>query len=59
MKHGKKPTVRQAIFIEKNICLNPKEWLVVKDTSTGMLIVSRKGDETILLSKGGIQCQNI
>ena len=52
MKHGKKPTVRQAIFIQKNICLDPGEWLVVKDTPTEMLLVSRtEPRDTIRLSK--------
>lgn len=52
MKHGKKPTVRQANFIQKYICLDPKDWLVVKDTSTEMLLVSRtEPRDTIRLSK--------
>lgn len=52
MKHGKKPTVNQAIFIEKNSCLDPQEWLVAKDTPTEMLLVSRKdGQATIKLFK--------
>ena len=52
MKHGKKPTVRQANFIQKTICLDPKDWLVVKDTSTEMLLISRtEPRDTIRLSK--------
>lgn len=52
MKHGKKPTVRQAKFIQKNICLDPKDWLVVKDTSTEMLLVHRADSAAIIkLSK--------
>ncbi len=52
MKHGKKPTVRQALFIQKNICLDPRDWLVVKDTSEEMLLVSRTDKKaTIKLSK--------
>ncbi len=52
MKHGKNPTVRQAIFIQKNICLNPGDWLVAKDTPTEMLLVHRTDrNKTIKLSK--------
>ncbi len=58
MKNGKKPTVRQAKFIQKNICLNPKEWLVAKDTSTEMLLVSREGGQTLKFSKIEGRCHH-
>ena len=40
MKHGKKPTVRQSLFIQDS-GFNPREWLVVKDTSKEMWIVQK------------------
>ena len=40
MKHGKKPTVRQSIFMQQN-GFNPYDWFVVKDTSTEMWMVAR------------------
>jgi hypothetical protein len=43
MKHGKKPNVRQSIFLRDN-GWNPNEWLVVKDTTEEMQIISRKGN---------------
>ena len=45
MKHGRKPTVRQSIFIEEH-GLNPMDWLVVKDNATEMLLVHRYSDKT-------------
>lgn len=47
MKHGKKPNVRQSIFLEKN-GYNPFEWLVVKDTATEMWIVARNVDQYVI-----------
>ena len=41
MKQGRKPTVKQSIFIEEN-GLDPKEWFVTKDTPTFLQLVSRK-----------------
>ena len=40
MKHGKNPTVKQKKLMTQN-SLNCDEWLVVKDTSTEMVIVHR------------------
>ncbi len=52
MKKGKKPSVRQSIFIQENSCLNPQEWFVAKDTPTEMLLVSRNdGQATVKLFK--------
>ena len=40
MKHGKKPTKQQKAFLmEYN--LNPNDWLIVKNTSTEMELISR------------------
>ena len=43
MKHGKKPTVAQRKLIESRR-LDPNNWLVVKDTSTEMVLVHRHFD---------------
>lgn len=40
MKHGKRPTVRQCKMI-KRWGLSCPNWLVVKDTPEGMVIVHR------------------
>ena len=48
MKHGKKPTVRQSLFIQDS-GFNPREWLVVKDTSKEMWIV-QKSSGTLLIT---------
>ena len=48
MKHPKKPTVRQSLFIEEN-GFDFREWMVVKDTSTEMWIV-RKDDHSFALT---------
>lgn len=45
MKHGKKPTKNQKIFI-KSWGLIPENWLVVKDTPAQMLLVHRHNDQT-------------
>ena len=47
MKNGKKPTVRQAKFIQKS-GFNPKDWMVAKDTSTEMWIVARGGGGLVI-----------
>ena len=46
MKHGKKPTRSQRIFIRSKR-LNPDNWLVVKDTPSDMLLVHRHFDRNI------------
>lgn len=45
MKNGKKPTVSQCKFIQKN-GLDPAVWLVVKDTPEKMELVHRYSDRT-------------
>ena len=40
MKHGKKPTKKQCIFI-RGKRLNPDNWFVVKDNPTEMVLVHR------------------
>lgn len=50
MKHGKAPTKAQKEFIYSK-GKNPNEWLVVKDTSEEMLLMSRwfgKKDKRII-----------
>lgn len=44
MKNGKKPTVRQCNIMTEN-GLNHKDWLIVKHTSTEMVIVHRETKE--------------
>ena len=52
MKHGKKPTVAQMKLMVK-WRLNPENWLVVKDTSTEMVLVHRHFDKnTRTIPKG-------
>ena len=45
MKNGKKPTYEQRKLIQ-HFGLNTMEWLVVKDTSTEMVLVHRHSDKT-------------
>ena len=45
MKHGKNPTVQQKKLMSSKK-LNPSDWLVVKDTSTEMVLVHRHFDST-------------
>jgi hypothetical protein len=45
LKHGKKPTVKQSILIQK-WHLSPADWLVVKDTPEEMVLVHRLSDKT-------------
>ena len=47
MKHGKKPTHRQGLLMEEN-GFNPREYFVVKDTSTETWIVAREGDQSVI-----------
>lgn len=50
MKHGKRPTVRQKKIIKaKN--LNPENWLVVKDTAEGMMIIHRISEKTKVIAR--------
>lgn len=48
MKHGKKPTVHQAIFIEEN-GFNPNGWLVVKNTTKEMHIIQKSGSGLVVI----------
>ena len=50
MKHGKKPTVRQKKLMTA-WHLNYENWLVVKDTSTEMVIVHRDTNRTKTIPK--------
>lgn len=40
MKNGKKPTLAQKKFLKEK-GLIPENWLVVKDTSTELIVISR------------------
>lgn len=46
MKNGKRPTYEQRKLIQA-IRLDPHDWLVVKDTSTELVLVHRFSDKTI------------
>lgn len=50
MKHGKNPTVAQCKLMEKHF-LHPRDWLVVKDTPTEMVLLNRYSDSTKVISK--------
>lgn len=43
MKHGRKPTVKQKIFL-KDHRLNPENWLVVEDDKFHITVVHRNTD---------------
>ena len=45
MKHGKKPSVRQSTLMER-WGLDHRDWLVVKDTPTEMVVVHRYSNST-------------
>lgn len=45
MKHGRKPTKKQSIFIQ-SWKLDPSVWFVVKDTPEQMELVHRYSDRT-------------
>ena len=45
MKNGKKPTYEQRKIIQR-WKLNTYDWLVVKDTSTELVLVNRYSDKT-------------
>ena len=46
IKNGKKPTREQRKLIER-WKLDARDWLVVKDTSTELVIVHRHSDKTV------------
>ena len=52
MKNGKKPTYEQRKVIQR-FKLDPHEWLVVKDTSTEMVLMHRD-DKTIKTIPKGV-----
>lgn len=52
MKHGTKPTYEQRKLIQ-DWGLDSHDWLVVKDTSTEMLLVHRHSNATRTIPKGG------
>ena len=50
MKHGKRPTVRQKKLMTTRH-LNYENWLVVKDTSTEMVVVHRATGRQKIIKK--------
>lgn len=50
MKHGKNPTRAQKLLITKQR-LNHENWLIVKDTSTELVLVHRETEETKTIIK--------
>ncbi|WP_410496366.1 hypothetical protein QTL86_02510 [Cellulosilyticum sp. ST5] len=44
MKHGTKPTKKQCILISSRR-LDPKNWLVERDTNEMLVIISRSGKQ--------------
>lgn len=46
MKNGKKPTYEQRKLIQR-MKLDSHDWLVVKDTSTELVLVHRHNDKTV------------
>lgn len=53
MKNGKKPTYEQRKIIQR-WKLDAHEWLVVKDTSTELVLVNRYSDKTIRTIPKGV-----
>lgn len=54
MKNGKKPTYEQRKLIQE-WGLDAHDWLVVKDTSTEMVLVNRYSDRTVkTINKGRV-----
>ena len=47
MKNGKKPTYNQRKQIERS-GLDAHDWLVIKDTSTELVVVNRDNSKTVL-----------
>ena len=51
MKHGVKPTrAQKQVISDKG--LNPKNWFVVKDTSSEMQLMHRNTDTIRIIKKG-------
>lgn len=53
MKHGKKPTYEQRKLMAE-WGLNTHDWLVIKDTSTEMVVVNRYSDQAIRTIPKGV-----
>ena len=51
MKHGKNLTKKQKIFVS-NKQINPEEWLLERDTSEKMVLISKVGNKKIEIHKG-------
>ena len=52
MKHGKKPTYEQRKTLER-LGLDSQDWLIVKNTSTELVVVHRVSNDTKTFYKGG------
>lgn len=52
MKRGKRPTRRERILL-KNNKLDPAEWLIYKNTLTGLHLVHRQNGQTRIIPNGG------
>ena len=50
MKHGKKPTVRQAKILQAKR-LDPDNWLIERETPEEMVIVHRYGNTKRIIRK--------
>ena len=50
MRHGKKPTKAQRGFL-RSYNLAPEDWLIVKNTSTEMELISRFTGQTRVIPK--------
>ena len=50
MKHGKRPKLKQKLFLKANK-LNPDNWLVVKDTLQILEIVHRESNNKKVVEK--------
>ena len=53
MKHGCKPTYEQRKLIQE-AGLDTYDWLVIKDTSTELVLVSKYNDQNILTIPKGV-----
>lgn len=52
MKHGKKPTYEQRKLIQR-LGLDSYQWLVVKDTSTELVLIHRDANTIKTINKRG------
>lgn len=50
MKHGKKPTVKQANFIKAHK-LDYTKWLVISETNLQMVVMNRNSERLRVLQK--------